>query len=187
MAMTFNLKPWIMSCWLRCARRRLCPSSKINWRATVHCWQRLISFFAELETKFIPCSREVSRFSRWQQFLDLLPCSCSRYVFLFQVFNVSQKWNVHQHDKRKYNFSHVSGVSPDSKVDTDLGGETNEIISKLGFKLLGPYVFDNFSCVLNNFWFPWLFCVPFSAACLGLFQVTVWMVPMWRCLHLRRF
>ena len=57
----------------------------------------------------------------------------------------------HKSDQSEYNFSHVPGVSPDSKVETDLRGETNKITSKLDFKLLWLCVFDNFSCVLNNF------------------------------------
>ena len=100
---------------------------------------------------------------------------------LYFIVSLPGKYNIScitkvQHDKSV--FSHVVGVSPDSKVDTDPGGETNKIISKLDFISFLPCVLNNFSCVHNNFVFLWLFCVQFSAAWLGLFQVTTRMVPM---------
>ena len=104
---------------------------------------------------------------------------------------IVQHWMI----KTEFNFSYVPGVSPDSKVDSDPGGETNKIISKLACVLLllchslgFPVSYFVFLCHILCFPCHILcFRVIFSAAWHGLFQVTAWMLPIWRWQHLRRF
>ena len=72
------------------------------------------------------------------------------------------------------NVAHEPGVSPDPIVGTDSEGETNKIISKLDFMLFCVLI-TSLVCLLIFYFFVFF---PFSAAWLGLFQVTRWMVPM---------